>query len=297
VVRRTIGQWLGRAAGKARDGIQVAFYGGSFTGLPMQRQRELLESVTPYIADGRVDSVRISTRPDYIDEEIIGFLKEFSVNVVELGVQSLDQQVLDASGRGHTVEQAEESISLLKDRGFSVGVQLMCGLPEDTTSTLLATVNKAAGLAPDFARIYPALVIRGSVLEQLYRTGKYRPLSLNRAVALCAHMKTIFDHHHIRVVRMGLQVSPELSAQVVAGPYHPAFGELVSARLLFKKTRHILRTELQAQHRFLSIAALDESAFRGPDNVSMKRLQALGLLDGVELVFDPEQQRNSVTLC
>lgn len=295
-VKSTIEQWLQRPRKEDRDGVQVAFYGGSFTGIPLERQRELLGSVQPYIALGQVSSIRISTRPDYIDENITGFLKEHGVTIVELGIQSFDQDVLDASVRGHSVQQAKEAIRLLKKRGFTVGAQLMCGLPGDNTKKLMETVLQTAVLGPDFVRIYPALAIKGSGLEKLYNDGRYRPLTLKKAVALCCRMKEVFDQHNIRVVRIGLQSSEELADRVVAGPYHAAFGELVMARMLFKQCRKALRAALKVPIQRVSIAAADESVFRGPDNVSLKRLTALGLLDGVELVFDKTQARNTVVV-
>jgi len=293
-VKETIEQWLDHPRKERRNEVQVAFYGGSFTGLPMERQKELLGAVKSYIDNGQVNSIRISTRPDYIDETIIALLQDHSVSIVELGIQSLDLSVLEASARGHSVQQSESAIHLLMAKGFTVGAQLMCGLPGDSTNKLMATAKRVAALGPDFDRIYPALIIRGSGLEKIYRDGNYRPLSLLKAVALTCRMKTIFDEHHIRVVRMGLQPSQELEKKVLAGPYHPAFGELVISRALFKQARKLLRQAMQKGKTCISIAAADESAFRGPKNGSIKRLAALGLLDGVELVFDREQERNSV---
>jgi len=295
-VRETIDQWLNRPRKERNGGVQVAFYGGSFTGLPTARQRELLAAVKPYIKEGQVDSIRISTRPDYIDEAAIRILKEYSVSIVELGIQSLDQEVLEESLRGHSVRQSEDAIRLLRAKGFTVGAQIMCGLPRDNTSRLMATVKKIAGLAPDFVRIYPVLVLKGSGLEKMYRFRTYKPLSLAKAIALGCRMKALFDQQGIKVVRMGLQPSEELAQKVVAGPYHPSFGELVMARGLFKKTRKVLCENSAFREKRLSIAAADESVFRGPDNVSMKRLAALGLLGGVALVFDKEQARNSVCI-
>jgi histone acetyltransferase (RNA polymerase elongator complex component) len=161
----------------------------------------------------------------------------------------------------------------------------------------MATARRIAELKPDFVRIYPALVIKGSGLEKIYRDGKYQPLSLTRAVALSCKMKAIFDEHNIKVVRMGLQPSAELADKVLAGPYHPAFGELVIGRNLFNKTRKILHEKGNMRGKKLRLAAADESAFRGPDNVSIKRLTALGLLENIEIVFDKEQIRNSVLVC
>ena len=293
-VKKTVEEWLAHSGKKVRKEVQVAFYGGSFTGLPVQRQKELLGAVKPYIDVGRVNTIRISTRPDYIDENIVAILKKHSVSIVELGIQSLDRNVLQASARGHSPEQSESAINFLKEEGFTVGAQLMCGLPGDSTRTLLKTANKIAALAPDFVRIYPALIIKGSGLEKLYLNDSYKPLSLSKAIALTCKVKKIFDQYHIRVVRMGLQPSRDLEEKVLAGPYHPAFGELVISRTLFKQARKLLRQAMQKERKHLSLAAVDESAFRGPGNVSTRRLADLGLLDGVELVFDKGQARNKV---
>jgi histone acetyltransferase (RNA polymerase elongator complex component) len=293
-VSKTIELWLGRPGRKRKSGVQVAFYGGSFTGLNRRRQEELLGAVQPYIRAGRVESVRVSTRPDYIDATALSLLRKYSVDIVELGIQSLAQDVLELSCRGHTAQQAKEAVSLLQQEGFTVGVQVMCGLPGDTTAKAMQTAEKVAALAPDFVRIYPVLVLRGSGLEFMYRQGIYRPPSLLRAIALCSRMKTLFDRHCIRVVRMGLQPSRELEEKVVAGPYHPAFGELVLSRHLFKEARKVLRRREPAQKLRLGVAAADESAFRGRNNASVKKLGGLGLLNGVELVFDREQQRGKL---
>ena len=295
-VRKTIDQWLKHYRGDGRDEVQAAFYGGSFTGLPIPRQAELLGAVKPYIDDGRVGSIRLSTRPDYLDEAIVALLKANGVAIVELGIQSLDPDVLKRSARGHSAAQSENAVRLLRKNGFMVGVQLMCGLPGDTTATLMATVRKVVDLAPDFVRIYPAVIIRGSGLEKLYRDGGYRAMSLLRAVALAGRMREIFHVHGVKVVRMGLQPSPELAEKVVAGPYHPAFGELVLSRALFRQARKLLRSAGINRVKRLAVAARDESAFRGPENVNMKRLAGLGLLAGVEIVFDKEQERNTVKI-
>ena len=293
-VRKTVEQWLAHNRGERRDEVQVAFYGGSFTGIPLQRQEELLDAVRPYINAGQVSSIRISTRPDYIDEKSVATLQKYMVSIVELGIQSLDRNVLQASARGHSVEQSERAIKLLKEKGFTVGAQIMCGLPGDSTKRFIITAHGIAALAPDFVRIYPALVIKGSGLEKLYLEDTYLPLSLLKAISLTCRVKNIFERHHIRVVRMGLQPSRDLENKVLAGPYHPAFGELVISRALFRQARKLLHQGRHNSKKRLSVAAADESAFRGPGNVSLKRLAALGLLDGVELVFDKGQARNTV---
>jgi histone acetyltransferase (RNA polymerase elongator complex component) len=276
--------------------VQVAFYGGSFTGLPRTLQRELLAAAHPFLVSGRVQELRLSTRPDYVTPEIAGFLREHGVGIVELGAQSLDDGVLEASGRGHTAAQVGTAAAFLKEAGIQVGLQLMLGLPGDTTVAALASARRAAALNPDLVRLYPCLVISGSPLAELYRQGGYQPLTLPGAVSLAVRLWFIFRTQGIAVVRMGLQPSPSLEKSVLAGPYHPAFGELVLSRLLFKEVRALLSARPSRQPHRLSLARADESIYRGRGNANLKRLAALGLLAGVETVFSASQPRQTVVL-
>jgi histone acetyltransferase (RNA polymerase elongator complex component) len=276
--------------------VQVAFYGGSFTGLALERQRELLGATQPFLASGQVQELRLSTRPDYVTPEIAGFLKEQGVGIVELGAQSLDDRVLAASGRGHSAAQVGIAVACLKEAGIRVGLQLMLGLPGDSTTTALVSARHAAALRPDMVRLYPCLVISGSPLAELYRKGEYRPLSLLQGVALGGRLWSIFTAHRIPVVRMGLQPSASLEETMLAGPYHPAFGELVLSRLFFNQLRAELAARPRHQSHRLLLAKADESIYRGKGNVNVKRLVALGLLEGVETVFSVDQPRQSVVL-
>ncbi len=269
----------------------MAFYGGSFTGLPEDYQAELLGAVKPFLDDSTVSSIRLSTRPDYVDNSTARFLKEYGVGTIEIGIQSMDPQVLLASSRGHTGQQAEEAVRLLKAAGFQVGVQLMVGLPGQTTISLMQTAERVVNLEPHFVRIYPTLVIRDSGLDRLYQQGNYKPLSLNKAIASSVRVKNIFDNAGIKVVRMGLQPSENLERKVSAGPYHPAFGELVQSRIFFNSVRSELVKLLPGQRLNISICPADQSAFRGPKNINMERFSTLGLLEKFELVIDPNQQR------
>ena len=294
-VQAGITTWLSRAGNPERQ-VQVAFYGGSFTGLDRQRQKELLGAVQPFIKNRKVNCIRLSTRPDYIDAEIVTFLQQYHVRIVELGVQSLDPDVLLASRRGHTVAQVKDAFTCLRRAGLTIGAQLMIGLPEETSKGVLAGARILAAMQPDFIRIYPTLVIRGSGLARLYRQGLYHPLTMNRAVALCARIMPIFSKKNIRVVRVGLQPSLSLEKEVLAGPYHPAFGELVQARMLFNKARSLLFRVRQEEEMELSVASADQSVFRGKRNRNMNRLAGLGLLDKVTVRFDPNQPRQTLFL-
>lgn len=290
-VKATVSLWLDRDSGRTGDEVQVAFYGGSFTGLPLSRQQELLEAVAPFIENGQVKSIRLSTRPDYIDSKTVEFLRNHGVSTVELGVQSLDDRVLEASFRGHKAEHTTKAVGLLRKGGMKIGLQLMLGMPEQSTRSMMQTVKEAAILKPDFVRIYPMLVLEESRLFEQYSKGEYKPLTLDKAVVQVAWMKKYFDARSIKVIRMGLQAGPELEQSLVAGPYHPAFGELVSARIMLQRTRKALQGVETNCQKVLSISDRDMSIFRGLNSSNIKRLNELGLTDRFRLVTDRSQQR------
>lgn len=274
----------------------MAFYGGSFTGLPLDHQVKYLEAVQPFIKSGKVQEIRLSTRPDYISPTTPIFLRNFGVTIVELGVQSMCQRVLDKSLRGHSVAQVEQAISILKGHGIKTGAQIMVGLPGETTASTIAGVKLLSLLQPDFVRIYPTLVIKGSGLERLYQKGQYRPLSLNKAVILTARITHFFDEQRINVIRTGLQPNAELEANLIAGPYHPAFGELVKARLLFNEVRHQLHCN-QGRPCTIIIALKDQSLLTGNKQENLLRLKRLSLLDDATILFkDLGGQRGKVAV-
>ncbi len=294
-VRITIESWLAREHNSRRL-VQVAFYGGSFTGLPRQRQQDLLAAVAPFVVQGKVQTVRLSTRPDYIDVERVDFLKARSVSIVELGVQSMDDGVLAASGRGHTAADVERAVAVLRNAGMETGIQLMLGLPGETRRIMMDTVHRIIDLQPDFVRIYPVLVVQNSALADQYTQGNYLPLSLDKAVIMAAWMKKKFDRATIRVVRMGLQAGPDLEESLIAGPWHPAFGELVKSRIMLQQTRRLLATVLPGTTKKMSISPKDRSVFQGMNAKNRLRLQELNLTERFTLTTDPNQQRNTVRL-
>jgi histone acetyltransferase (RNA polymerase elongator complex component) len=207
---------------------EVAFYGGTFTALPVEVQTRLLKTAYAFIDKGEIDSLRVSTRPDYIDENIIARLKEYGVRTVELGVQSMNDSVLKASGRVHKAEATVRAVKLLKESDISVGLQLMPGLPLDSEEVFRETVKEAASLKPDFVRIYPTLVIEGTLLADMYRDGSYEPWTLERMVRACSEALKIFESANIKVIRVGLHHTKELEAGIIAGPYAPNFRDLLA---------------------------------------------------------------------
>lgn len=288
---RTIELWLGRSA---RHGeVQVAFYGGSFTCLDEALQFELLQAVAPYIDQKRVNSIRLSTRPDCVTEPVCDLLVSAGVSTVEIGAQSMKDGVLERSGRGHTAMDTERAAKLLAARGLRVGIQLMVGLPGETPRSFMDGVRLVVKLAPDLVRIYPTLVLAGTGLADLYLKKDWKPLSLERAVILAGRARDLFTANDISVARMGLQPSAELERQILAGPYHPAFGELVLTRMWYRRVRKRLLEAGSKTVLKLLISKSDYSAFAGQKNNNLKRLQ--NLVGGARLMveIDPGLDRGN----
>jgi len=209
--------------------VEVGFFGGTFTGIPTDVQENYLRTVQPFLDSGEVQGIRLSTRPDYISGEILARLKIYRVSTIELGAQSLDDTVLRAARRGHTSQQVEEAAALIHASGFKLGLQMMIGLPNDTLQKALATAQKIIYLGASNTRIYPALVIKETVLHSWYEQGKYKPLSLEEAVTWSKQLLLKFEDSGVRVIRLGLHPSEGLldGSEWVAGPFHPSFRELV----------------------------------------------------------------------
>jgi histone acetyltransferase (RNA polymerase elongator complex component) len=272
LVKTAVGTWLGRS--RRRGSVQVAFFGGSFTCLAHDRQQSLLAAVQPFIDSGDVQSIRLSTRPDCIDDDICEFLKDHHVTIVELGVQSFDDKVLQTAWRGHSAADSIRAAKSIQSAGLELGIQLMPGLPQETSRSWFATLQQVCQLKPECVRIYPTLVIGGSGLANQFKDGNFSPISMNRAIALCGRAKVIFDSAGIKILRMGLQASESLEEQLLAGPYHPAFGEMVTARHWLKRSRKILADSPSQSRIVFTISDRDVSAFVGPKRCNMKRLGA-----------------------
>lgn len=225
-VKETIELYLSTWKGIGRK--EVAFYGGSFTALKKELQIEYLKTASVYVSDGRLDGIRFSTRPDCISEEIVEFVKSYGVDIIELGVQSMDDRVLKLSGRGHSGQDVINASKIIKDKAVTLGLQIMPGLPGDSREAILKTADTVASLEPSFVRVYPTLVIRDTPLFKLYERGDYTPWSMESMVEVCRDIKEIFESNDIKIIRMGLQPTEDLEESLVAGPYHPAFRDLVN---------------------------------------------------------------------
>ena len=270
--KEQINRWLERVKPSVEN--EAAFYGGSFTGLDITLQKELLALTDELLERKVIGSVRLSTRPDYIDEERLELLRAHGVKLVELGVQSLDNEVLAAAERGHTAEQVVNAVTLLKKYGFKVGVQLMVGMPKQDFASVKATVEKVLVLKPDIARIYPLLVINGTSLAKSYEAGEFEPLRLEEAVEQAAYMYQHLSEAGVKIIRVGLQPDDELCAEgnILAGPFHPSMGELVQSYLLREKlTPQILEAAKQNGEAVLILCPKKlESKVRGLRNANVK---------------------------
>ncbi len=233
---------LERARALGISGAELAFYGGSFTAVPKERQQELLAAAEPWLREGLIRSIRLSTRPDAIEKDHLLWLRERGVSTVELGSQSMDDEVLALCGRGHTAADTERAAALVKEAGLTLVLQMMTGLPGASPDSDRATARRLIRLQPEAVRIYPTVVLRGTELERLWCAGEYREHTVADAVTLCADILTLFQAAGIPVIRLGLNPSEELSAgEAVAGAYHPALGELVLSELWRRRAMELLR--------------------------------------------------------
>lgn len=254
---------------------EAAFYGGSFTGLEPELQKQLLSLTDELIAAKIIGKVRLSTRPDYIDAERLELLKQHHVHLVELGVQSLDDKVLAAAERGHTAAQVEEAVSLLRKFDLQIGIQLMVGMPQQTLASVKETVAEVIRLQPDIARIYPLLVIKDTPLAMLYQQKLFQPLTLSEAVAQSAYVYSRLMENGINVIRVGLQPDEELCTpgNIIAGPFHPAMGELVQSHILQQRVSAELTKHAEYDRLVISFPARMESKLRGLKNANVRLWQ------------------------
>ncbi len=231
--------------------VELAFYGGTFTAIAPPLQEELLAAAASLKDQGLIDHIRCSTRPDFIDEEVLDRCTAHGMDIIELGVQSLDEAVLARSGRGHDAASVAKASRLIKSYGITLGHQIMPGLPGADPASDLATARASIAMGPDLVRIYPTLVVRDTPLADLYARGEYTPYGLDETVALCAELMTLYEAAGVRILRVGLQSTREISpgADLIAGPWHGALRELAMSCRLHGKLREILGEGAAAQLR------------------------------------------------
>lgn len=214
---------------------EIAFFGGSFTAIDRDYMLELLSAAYPYVKSGEVSGIRISTRPDCITEEILDLLKKYGVTSIELGAQSMDDEVLEANRRGHTAQDVLNASEMIKNAGFELGLQMMTGLYKDTAEKSLETAKKIIEIKPQTVRIYPTVVLKNTYLAELYLSGEYKPLNVDDSVELCAVLVPMFEKAGIRVIRLGLHSGSDIKENMLSGGFHDSFGELVKSRIMVNK--------------------------------------------------------------
>lgn len=278
---------------------EAAFFGGSFTGLDQEIQKGFLEAAFSLKQEGLIQGIRLSTRPDYISREIIHNLLAYGVTTIELGVQSLIDTVLEKSCRGHTYGDVVKAAQIIRDYPFELIFQLMLGLPGDTRELAATTAKRAVKLAPDGVRIYPALVIKGTVLENWFNAGSYKPWGLEEAVESGSLWLSMFTANDIRVIRLGLQAADNLSPDrdLVTGPYHPAYGELVYSRLMLKQARGGIDL-LRDKNGLLKVYCnpRDYSIVRGQNNVNIKDISQVYDFSQIKIIRDPDIKRQDLRI-
>jgi histone acetyltransferase (RNA polymerase elongator complex component) len=252
---------------------QIAFYGGSFTAIPKDDQVRYLKTAQPSIASGLIDSIRISTRPDALDEEILCLLKEYRVKTVEVGAQSMIDEVLLLARRGHWAADTVDAISQLKGWKFEVGLQLMIGLPGDSCDRFFQTLDQVIELKPDFVRIHPTLVLKGAPLETLWRAGGYSPLSLAEAIQWLKKGILKLEQSSIPVARIGLQPTQELERDYLAGPYHPALHQLIDSAIFFDMATSLLQVSQKNGRALFLCHPKEVSNLRGQRNENILELK------------------------
>lgn len=253
----------------------------------------LLDATVPYI--DRFKGIRISTRPDCIDDEVLDLLKAYRVTTVELGAQSMDDAVLLANDRGHTAEDVRRASELIKSRGFDLGLQMMTGLYQSTPDSDIQTALKFIALQPSCVRIYPTIVMKGTRLGDLYEQGLYQPQTLEEAVALCARLIRLFEENGVRVIRVGLHDSESLKENRLAGPYHPAFRELCESRIMLDQAIILLKNKVPGAYT-LRVHPRSRSKMTGNKRSNLLALKEMGYeiqiteddrLSYLEVIIDP----------
>lgn len=260
----------------AGDTVQLAFFGGSFTAIARGEMLELLTAAKKHVDSGFLNGgVRISTRPDCIDEEILSLLKAYGVRAVELGAQSMDDRVLSLNRRGHTAADVVNASNLILSYGFELGLQMMTGLYGSTDEDSLETARQLIALRPATVRIYPTVVLKGTRLEYLYLSGEYDPPTLEQTVPLCSQLLQLFEENGVRVIRLGLHAQDDIERQMVAGAYHPALRELCQGEIYYRKASEQLQNRPSGDYQLL-VSPAAVSQMTGQKKKNLLRLAQQG---------------------
>ena len=252
---------------------QLAFYGGSFTAISIPEQEALLGAAKEAMDRGEIDSIRLSTRPDAIDETVLSRLKAYGAETIELGAQSMDDRVLRLTERGHTARDVERASKLVKDAGFQLILQMMTGLPGSSDESDIETARRLIALGPDGVRVYPTVIVRDTALCDMWQAGEYKEHTVEDAVRVCAKIVPLFEAANIPIIRLGLNPTEELSGgAAVGGAYHPALGELVKSRILLEKARALLSGVEPGSRVTLTVGRGKASQMAGQHRENIRRL-------------------------
>ena len=251
-VKNLIERYLPTLQNRGLETIELAFFGGSFTGIPMDEQSAFLAVAKEYKDKGIIDKIHMSTRPDYINRDILDNLKKYDADIIELGVQSFDPEVLTASNRGHSAEDVYKACDLIKEYGFELGIQLMIGLPQDNLEKCIYSANESVKIGPSIARLYPTIVLNDTELYNMYEAGIYDPLTTDQAVEITKKMYRILDEAGINIVRVGLKSTDLITegGEVRGHTYHPAFRQLVEGQLAREELEKQLTQQLKNADSF-----------------------------------------------
>ena len=268
---------------------QLAFYGGSFTAIPIGQQEALLKTAKVYLDMGEIQSLRLSTRPDAIDDTVLDRLEYYGVETIELGAQSLDDGVLLLSGRGHTAADVEKASRLIKSRGFKLILQMMTGLPGDNVEKDIETARKIIALNPDGVRIYPTVIVRDTALYDMWQAGTYTEHSVENAVETCAELLPMFEAAGIPVIRLGLNPTDDLSGgDAAGGAYHPALGEMVKSRILRRKAESLMANIAPGSRIVIHVGKGKTSQMAGQKRCNVLYLMEKFSLKDVKIKENPE---------
>ncbi len=269
---------------------ELAFFGGSFTGIPLERQKYLLSAVHPWVLSGEIQSIRVSTHALFIDDVRLSLLKRNHVETIELGIQSTDDDVLKLAGRECPFEVIQSAVDKIHAMKFRLGLQLMPGLPGDNEHKFQKSVENVISLNPDFVRIYPTLVIKNTGLFDMYKQGTYTPWSLERMIAAVKEAVVKFEDAGIKVIRVGLHPDPSLLENFVAGPIHPSFRYLVDSRIMrdrmIKMIRALEKTPLSVTFR---VPARKVSLYIGHKKENLAFIKNIFDLSSINLQQDAEK--------
>ena len=274
---------------------QIAFYGGSFTSMEKKDQITYLKTVEPFL-DHDIDSLRISTRPDALDEETLEFLRTYHVKTIEIGAQSLDDRVLLLSQRGHTKQDTIFAVKRLKSLGYEVGIHLMIGLPGDNFKSFLETIDLIIDLRPNFVRIHPTLVLKGTPLEELWRSKHYSPLSFNESIEWLKQGILKLERSSITTARIGLQPTKELEENLLAGPYHPSLHQIVESSIFFDMAKSLLQKDQIKGEPIFICNPKDESNLKGERKENLKRLKEFFGLKELTIKTSDQIEKGTLTL-